>query len=245
MPARNGTSTTTTPATDCHGVSHSTCNPSRRRGTTGADLDEQPYSRSNRRPDDPLIATVVYGHERVHLGNGQWQQRSGSSNRVIRWAHVPRTLVLALSILLVACPLQAAAQVGARTITIRLIATEDNAKRIVDRAPEYETGTGDVIVVTSFLRNAVAQFGRPKGAVVGGSAATFTVVTSTRADLSVEISLPGGTLWAGGRVRFGAVQTYSVTGGTGKFRHARGTGESRALGTSGNRRLNVYHLRLP
>jgi Dirigent-like protein len=145
----------------------------------------------------------------------------------------------------VACPLQAASQVGARTITIRLIATEDNAKRIVDRAPEYETSKGDVVVVNSLLRNAVAQLGRPKGAVVGGDSATFTVLTTRQADLSVEMSLQGGTLWAGGHVRFGAVQTYSVTGGTGTFRHARGTGESRALGTSGNRRLKVYRLRLP
>lgn len=97
----------------------------------------------------------------------------------------------------VACPLQAASQVGARTITIRLIATADSGKRIVDRAPEFVTSKGDVVVVNSLLRNAVAQLGRPKGAVVGGDSATFTVLTTRQADLSVEMSLPGGTLWAG------------------------------------------------
>lgn len=166
-------------------------------------------------------------------------------DRGIRYAHVTRALILAVSILLAACPLQAASQVHARTITIRLIATEDSAKRIEDRAPEFVTSKGDVIVVNSLLRNAVAQLGRPKGAVVGGDSATFTVLTTRQGDLSIEMRLPGGILWAGGRVRFGPVQTYSVTGGTERFRHARGTGESRAVGTSGNRRLKVYRLRLP
>ena len=83
---------------------------------------------------------------------------------------------------------------------------------------------------------------------MGGDSATFTVLTSTHADVSVEMSLPGGTLWADGRVRLGAVQTYAVTGGTGRFARARGTAESRALASKwggGNRRMNVYRLRLP
>ena len=126
-----------------------------------------------------------------------------------------RTLILAVSILLVTCPLQAASQVDARTITIRLIATEDSGKTIEDRAPELVTSKGDVIVVNSLLRNAVAQLGRPKGAVVGGDSATFTVATSRQGDLRIEMHLPGGILWAGGRVRFGPVQTYSVTVGQG------------------------------
>ena len=133
-------------------------------------------------------------------------------------------------------------------MTIRLISTGYEGQTVVDRAPMHVVSKGDVIVATSFLRNAAPQLGRAKGAVVGGDDATFTVLTSTQADLRVEVSLPGGTLRAGGRVRLGSVQTYAVTGGTGRFAHARGTGESRALASKwggGNRRVSVYRLRLP
>ncbi len=153
-----------------------------------------------------------------------------------------------LFMLVVALPVQAAPHAGTRTITVRLISTGYEGQTLVDRAPKHVVSKGDVIVATSFLRNAVAQLGRAKGAVVGGDSATFTILTSTHADLRVEMSLPGGTLRAGGRVRLGAVQTYAVTGGTGRFVHARGTGESRALTNKwggGNRIMKVYRLRLP
>ena len=159
-----------------------------------------------------------------------------------------RALVAALFMVCVALPVQAASHADTRTITIRLISTGYEGQTLVDRAPMQVVSKGDVIVATSFLRNAVAQFGRAKGAVVGGDSATFTVLTTTHADLRVEVSLPGGTLRAGGRVRLGSVQTYAVTGGTGRFARARGTGESRALASKwggGNRRMNVYRLRLP
>ena len=151
--------------------------------------------------------------------------------------------------LLLALPVHAASHAATRTITLRLISTTHEGKTLVDRAPKHVVSKGDVIVTSSLLRNAVAQLGRPKGAVVGGDSATFTILTNTHADLKVEMSLPGGTLlWAGGRVRLGAVQTYAVTGGTGRFARARGTGESRAVVTrsgSADRRTKVYHLRGP
>jgi hypothetical protein len=153
-----------------------------------------------------------------------------------------------LFMLLVALPVQAASHPGARTITLRLISTGYEGQTVVDRTPKHVVSKGDVIVATSFLRNAVAQLGRAKGAVVGGDNATFTILTTTHADMRVELSLPGGMLRAGGRVRLGAAQTYTVTGGTGRFAHARGTAASSALASKwggGNRRMNVYRLRLP
>jgi hypothetical protein len=102
---------------------------------------------------------------------------------------VSRTLVAALlCMLFVALPVQAAPNAGTRTISIRLISTTYSAKTIEDRAPKNVVSKGDVIVITSFLRNAIAQLGSPKGAVVGGDSATFTVLTSTQADLRLETS---------------------------------------------------------
>jgi hypothetical protein len=78
--------------------------------------------------------------------------------------------------------------------------------------------------------------------------AILTIRSATSAYLIVESNLPGGWLQAAGRVRLGPRQTYPVTGGKGKFAHARGTGEAVAymvrLG-QGSRRRKVYRLLLP
>jgi hypothetical protein len=151
---------------------------------------------------------------------------------------VSLTVVLAL-------PAQAVRQLDARTMTIRLVSTETYSKVFTDRPPINQASKGDVILVASTLRNAVAQFGRPKGAVVGEDTVVFTIHTRTEADVIVESNLPGGWLRGAGRVRFGPKQTFSVTGGRGRFAKARGTGESTALGPNSSRRLKLYRLRLP
>jgi hypothetical protein len=153
---------------------------------------------------------------------------------------------LALSLfLLLALPAQAVRQVDTGTLTIRLVSTETGSKVFTDLPPIKQNSKGDVIMVGSTLRNAVAQFGRPKGAVVGNDIAIFTIRSRTHADVIVESNLPGGWLRAAGRTRVGAKQTYPVTGGRGRFARARGTGESIAFGGSGTRRLKLYRLRLP
>ena len=153
--------------------------------------------------------------------------------------------MVALSVLFVALPVHAAPHAGTGTITVRVISTAADGKWLIDRSPKHEASKGDVIWISSLLRNQVTQFGRPKGALVGSDRVIFRVVTTSQADARLDTSLPGGTLRARGRVRFGPVQTYTVTGGTGKFAHAVGTAESRALAQHGNRRLEVYSLRLP
>lgn len=133
-------------------------------------------------------------------------------------------------------------------MTIRLFSTDTYTDVLVDRPPSPQISKGDVVVVGSTLRNAVAQFGRPRGAIVGNDTAIFEARSSTHADLVVETNLPGGSLRAEGRIHFGAKQTYPVTRGRGRFAHARGTGEALALTSrwgGGNRRLKVYRLRLP
>ena len=70
------------------------------------------------------------------------------------------------------------ASVGAEeTMTIRLVSTETYSKVFTDRPPIEQNSKGDVILVGSTLRNAVAQFGRPKGAVVGDDIVIFTIRT--------------------------------------------------------------------
>jgi hypothetical protein len=146
------------------------------------------------------------------------------------------------SLVFLTLPAQAARHPDATTMTIRLISTETDAKVITDRAPQNETSRGDVVLVGSTLRNAVAQLGRPKGAVVGQDTVIFKIISTTRAEVTVESKLPGGWLLAGGRVRLGHRQAYPVTGGSGSYEGARGTGQSVALGPSRVGRLKVYRL---
>jgi hypothetical protein len=160
---------------------------------------------------------------------------------------------LALSVLVVTATMAGATAVdvtaaGQATTTINLIS--GNAREsVTDKAPkELARGVasrGDVIRGTSVLRNAVRQFGKPSGAVVGRDSYSFTFVSPTEAVIAVRVVLPGGTLIARGRMRVsqGDRIVVTVTGGTGKFAGARGTGEARAL--SPNESLNVYRLRFP
>ena len=147
--------------------------------------------------------------------------------------------------LAVVLALPAQAELDARTLTIRLVSTETHSKVFTDRPPINRASNGDVILVASTLRNAVEQFGRPKGAVVGDDTVVFTIRSRTEAHVVVETNLPGGWLRGAGRVRFGPKQAFPVTGGRGRFAKARGTGESTALGPASSRRLKLYRLRLP
>ncbi len=154
-----------------------------------------------------------------------------------------RTLALG-SLIVLTLPAPAAPQGEATTMTIRLISTATYSKVLTDRPPTNEASKGDVLVVGSALRNAVAQFGRSKGAAVGKDTVILTIRSRTRADVIVESTLPGGWLRAAGHVRLGPRQTYPVTGGRGRFANARGTGEAIALvhEGQGNKRLKVYRL---
>ena len=161
---------------------------------------------------------------------------------------------LALSVLVVTAAMAGVAAVdvtaaGQATTTISLIS--GNAREsVTDKAPkELARGVasrGDVIRGTSVLRNAVRQFGKPSGAIVGRDSYSFRFVSPTEAVIAVKVVLPGGTLTARGRMRVsqGDRIAVTVTGGTGKFAGARGTGEA-ARALSPNESLNVYRLRFP
>ncbi len=161
-----------------------------------------------------------------------------------RVSHVKWMPALALGVFVLALPAHAARQAESSTMTIRLKSTTVSVKVVRDRAPKRVLNAGDVLSARSILRNAVPQFGKPKGAIVGGDVGAFTVVTASLSDAKGTTRLPGGTIRTAGRVRDARTQTIRVTGGTGTFANARGTCTVTTL-DRGGLALNVYRLQLP
>lgn len=132
-------------------------------------------------------------------------------------------------------------------MTIRLVGTAGGSSFLVDRAPKGLPNKGDIVRAKSILRNAVVQFGRPKGAVVGTSVWVVTIVIPPlrKARVKDTTALPGGTIQAVGSVSGSMTRaTFRVTGGTGKFRGARGSVSLRSR-SGGSRGYDVYQLQLP
>jgi hypothetical protein len=130
-------------------------------------------------------------------------------------------------------------------MTIRLTSMTTTVKVVRDREPTFVLSAGDVLRARSILRNAVPQFGRPKGAVVGGDVGVVTMVAATEGNTKVTATLPGGTIRSSGKDTGGVNEPLRVTGGTGKFGGARGVVEVRLLDLRTRRALNVYRLQLP
>ena len=124
------------------------------------------------------------------------------------------------------------------TRVIRVTATEISGNTQAKPPPGP---AGDLIVGSDRLRNAVPQFGKPKGAVVGKDTYRLVFRGAHVAAISVTATLPGGTIRCGGtfddRRRF---QLIRVVGGTGSFAAVTGTCEARP---SGSATLNIYRLR--
>ena len=157
-----------------------------------------------------------------------------------------RTLLLALSVLLLAAPARAR-QEETSTMAIRLIVTPADSRYLIDRTPKGYPNKGDVIRERSTLRNAVAQFGQPKGAIVGSDVWITTIVIPpfAKIDVKATTTIPGGTIRAAGTVTAAqTTATFRVIGGTRKYANARGTIGLRNLETNGTRGLAVYRLRL-
>jgi hypothetical protein len=132
---------------------------------------------------------------------------------------------------------------GQRSSVIRLISIPG---RTVERdlPPKGAPNKGDSLSGTSTLRNAVAQFEKPKGAVVGSDSYSITLTAPPRALVKARVKLPGGTLRLQGEASLAVnVIKVPVVGGTGAFAGARGTSAVSEL--SGGRSLNVYRLRIP
>ena len=104
---------------------------------------------------------------------------------------------------LLALPAQAADGSGSASLTIRLLAVNGTLKVVTDKAPKNRPSKGDVIEERTTLKNAVRQFGKPKGAVVGSDVGTYTFTSPTTANIELTVKLPGrhASLHLAGRPR--------------------------------------------
>jgi hypothetical protein len=154
--------------------------------------------------------------------------------------------VAAFAALVVIVPPSAAGTTGARSVTIRVVATATDSGAIRDRDPRGVPNKGDVFWTQATLRNAEPQSNKPRGAAVGlqvTNTRTVSAPPSVR-DVTFVATLPGGFVRGGGRVRGAASDTVPVTGGTGDFNDAQGVLQSTRLGGSRGLLL-VFRLRLP
>lgn len=165
-------------------------------------------------------------------------------------ARAHSTALLVVTFLLATLPAHAAEDRSEESLTIRLIATVKPGSGWARDVPPRTMRTGhytegDTIGSAGILRNALAQFGKPKGAVVGNDRSILTVTSPTRALIHVEAKLPGGSLRIEGRFTFGTTKAIvlPVVDGSGAFAGARGSTTITQL--SGRRALNVVRLRLP
>lgn len=151
-------------------------------------------------------------------------------------------MIVGTSLGLSAIPAQGA---DSRSMTIRLTSTTTALEVVRDREPTNVLSAGDVIRARSTLRNAVAQFARPKGTVVGRDVGVVTMVASAEGNTRVTATLPGGTVRSSGKDTGALNESLRVTGGTGQFAGARGVVEVRLIDLRTRRALNVYRLQLP
>jgi hypothetical protein len=142
-------------------------------------------------------------------------------------------------------PTSTTTSTGSRSVTIRVLATVTTA-RPVDLPPRNVQNKGDRVFVESQLTNAVPQFGRPKGSIIGQDYSTITYLSPTQRLVNVQITLPGGGLHLRGTLEVdnpNAVVRIPVISGTRDFAGA--TGFSEARSAPGSHTLNVYRLKLP
>jgi autotransporter-associated beta strand protein len=127
----------------------------------------------------------------------------------------------------------------AQTMTIK-VRSDTVVFKQRDLAPKG-TSKGDTIIQRDRLVNAVAQFGKKKGAVIGSDSGTVTFTSAHTATYEGTTTLPGGTLKLRGTVTLlsDGSTVFKVAGGTGKFAGMQGTV---TVGPQRNHVLNTYRL---
>ena len=160
---------------------------------------------------------------------------------------MPRAAVVFASVLLVmALPAAASDAAAAKSVTIRVLV--EVTRSIKDVPPKtLRVGnvytSGDAIRGTELLRNAVRQFDKPRGAVVGTDRYVITAVALQRIRVDFVTRFPGGTVHAHGVGRAGSKPEVPIVGGTGAYAGATGSIEGRHL--ANGEKLNTYRLQVP
>jgi hypothetical protein len=153
--------------------------------------------------------------------------------------------VVAVASAFVGASVASSAESGQRVITVLSKTASTDALR--DRPPKGAS-KGDVTVGSSVLRNAVAQFGKAKGAVVGRDRWRSEAESANVAAFRVTATLPGGTISCRGRVDFRRARLIlRVVAATGVFARASGTCEATRAPKNpyGADSLNAYKLAIP
>ena len=152
-----------------------------------------------------------------------------------------------LGVLLLAVPVQAGQRSESKVVSIRLVSKTVSTRVLVDRAPKDEPSTGDVQQAKLDLRNAVAQLGRPKGALIGTGVVVgrVTSLAQVRIRMNVIAKLPGGTFRAAGTYAAQRSVDIPVVGGTGAFANAGGMLRVDTFAPDARSALMTYRLRLP
>lgn len=148
-------------------------------------------------------------------------------------------VTLAVSVVAALAALAPAAASAAGPTTIQVVSVTIKATS-TDKPPKGPSA-GDTTVMRDKLVNAVAQYGKAKGAVVGSDSGTMRILSPTSARFDGIAHLPGGTLTLKGRIAAGPNQSIiiPVTAGTGRYAGASGFV---VVGPGTKRSVNVYHL---
>lgn len=148
-------------------------------------------------------------------------------------------LALAAAGVAVLAPAGNGASRSALVIRVRSVLVAHTTHDVAPTGPSK----GDVTVERDDLFNLGArQLGKPAHARVGTDRATITLLTKTTAFVEGSARFPDGSVTFAGFSSFTRPQaTIPVTGGTGRYAHARGIVV--AGGAAAN--VNAYHLTLP
>ena len=158
----------------------------------------------------------------------------------------PVSVVAVAIVVLLACSTIAGAARSSQRV-IKLLSKTTSTNVVRDKRPSGASA-GDAIAGGSLLRNAVPQFGKGKGAIVGGDRWRIVLNSATAGVMTVTVKLPGGTISAQGTISVSRdTVTLRIKGGSGAYARANGvcSGTKAPTNAFGADSLNTYRLTVP